>query len=162
MTDELPTFEGASVADSKVRITKAGDGLSESLALEPLALHMGTEASFCIRGTVSQIAHKTVKGKVIRIHTIEVTEIAVMDDVEATDILDAYHEHIGELRDAKSGQQRIEGDVPIHNVAPDGTVVTPADAFPGPGTLADPIDDAFGHFDPTVLPDVEPALDAAG
>ena len=39
----LPEFEGRAVVRSAVKITRAGDGLSEALKLEPTALHHGDE-----------------------------------------------------------------------------------------------------------------------
>ena len=146
MTDQLaiPAFEGTPVTKSAVKITKAGDGLSEALVVEPKALHMGDEVSYVVRGMVSQITHKTVQGKITRVHTVETTAIAELPENIADGLIEQAAERLSRLRDEKSGQTRLE-DGPTHQVRPDGTVATPADSD-------DPFGESFGKFDGAALP----------
>ncbi|MDQ1429196.1 MAG: hypothetical protein QOK39_2672 [Acidimicrobiaceae bacterium] len=55
---DLPDFDGFEVRRSAVRITKAGDGLSEALKVQPRALHYGDEVFYILRGKVAQVNHK--------------------------------------------------------------------------------------------------------
>lgn len=154
MSDALPGFEGATVTTAAVKITNAGDGLSEALEVEPKALHLGDEVSYVIRGTVAQVAHKTINGKVTRVQTVKATEVAELPENIAEGLIEQAAERISKLRDEKSGQTRIE-DGPTHQVATDGTVLTPSD-------VADPhaTDDPFGKFDKEALPKGEPSVAA--
>jgi len=84
----LPSFENNPVAKATVRITKAGDGLSESMKLDPQPLHYGEEVFFVLRGRVRQINHRplsTADGDfMVRQHTVEAEEIVLVapDQVE--------------------------------------------------------------------------------
>ena len=122
----LPPFEGTNVKRSAVRITRAG-GLSEALEVEPKAMHLGDEVAYVLRGTVSQVAHRTIRGAVTRLHTIEVASIAELPANIADGLLEQAHEALLRARDEKSGQTRIDGPGPVHQVAVDGTVVVPSD-----------------------------------
>lgn len=79
----LPAFEGVPVVRSTVRITRAGDGLSEALKLDPVALHHADEVLFVLRGVVSQVNHKpdgSESDVLVRVHTVEAVEIAMVGD----------------------------------------------------------------------------------
>jgi len=136
MTEQvtLPAFEGAKVTKSAIRLTKAGDGLSEALEVEPKTWHLGDEIALVVRGTVTQVNHRTIQGTVTRLHTVEASEAAEVPLEQAeTNIADA-HERIERLRDERSGQQRIDAEAkdpgPLHVVDGGGVVATPADADP--------------------------------
>lgn len=78
----LPDFEGVGVDQSAIRITKAGDGLSAALQFEPVALHLGQRVHFVLAGEVAQINHKPDSKDpdvLIRLHTIEVVEITMVE-----------------------------------------------------------------------------------
>lgn len=135
MTDQptLPTFEGSPVTGSAVRITKAGDGLSEALDVLPSAMHLGEEVCYVLRGTIAQVNHRTIQGKVTRVHTVETTEIAELPVNIAEGLLTDAHEKLLKIRDKIVGQSRIEDEPPKepgpeHTVTGDGVVETPADA----------------------------------
>lgn len=84
----LPSFENHPVAKATVRITKAGDGLSESMKLDPQPLHYGEEVFFVLRGRVRQINHRPLNTDdgdfMVRQHTVEAEEIVLVapDQVE--------------------------------------------------------------------------------
>ena len=106
---------------------------------------MGDEVSYVIRGTVSQVAHKTVQGKVTRVHTVEATAIAQLPENIADGLIEQAADRLSRLRDEKSGQTRLE-DGPTHQVRPDGTVATLA------ADTDDPFGESFGKFDGMELP----------
>jgi hypothetical protein len=84
----LPQFEGEEVAKAAVRITNAGDGLSEALKVQPKALNMHDEVYYILRGEVSQVNHKTDKDDLLtRLHTIKASEITEVDPELAQKLL---------------------------------------------------------------------------
>lgn len=107
---DLPDFEGSAVRRSTVKITKAGDGLSEALKIAPMAYHHGDEVFFVLRGLVTQVNHVPVSpadSDLVRVHTLvtqEITEVAA-DDVEV--FLANANERLRLAREEEAGIQRI-------------------------------------------------------
>lgn len=107
----LPAFEGLTVHKAALRVTNAGDGLSEALDLEPQALELGDEVCFVLRGKVSQVNHKTGKDNaVVRLHTVACEAIAPIDPSLADEAIATENERLAKLRDEKNGQTRIDGE----------------------------------------------------
>lgn len=113
-TDELPEFEGQEVEASQIRITNAGDGLSEALKIAPRALHHGDDVAILIRGKVTQINHKTAgKGEdehLIRVHTISATAATELEMDHATKILTAAADNLARRKAEIEGQQQLAYD----------------------------------------------------
>jgi len=80
-TEALPIFEGQPTTGARVKITNAGDGLSDDIV--PEAHELGDELAFILRGHVTQIAHlqKESHGPLVRVHTVKATD-AVRIDLE--------------------------------------------------------------------------------
>lgn len=108
MTD-LPEFEGQSVHQAKVRITGAGDGLSEALKVAPIALELGEEVSYILRGHVTQINHtqKDEDEPLVRLHTVKASAITPVDPDLADKLLG---EAAAELAKAKA---EADGQLPL-------------------------------------------------
>lgn len=105
----LPAFEELAVHKSTLRITKAGDGLSEALDLEPQALHLGDEVCFVIRGKVNQVNHREGQDNaIVRQHTVAVEAIAPVDPSTADQVIAEENDRLAKLRDERNGQQRID------------------------------------------------------
>lgn len=63
---ELGDFEGRTIESIKFIVTKAGDGLSEAMDIEPVALEIGDEAGVLILGKCAKVRfqeHKYAKGE---------------------------------------------------------------------------------------------------
>lgn len=105
---ELPRFEGLPVSQAAVRITRAGDGLSEALKIAPKALELGDEVYYVLRGVVRQINHKEKDegDPIIRVHTVEAVAITEVDPELAERLLDAA---ATELAKAKAAAEAPEG-----------------------------------------------------
>ncbi len=110
---DLPDFEGNPVRRSTVKITRAGDGLSEALKVAPTAYHLGDEVFFVLRGMVTQVNHVPVSpadSDLVRVHTLvtqEITEVAA-EDVEA--FLANAADRLRRAREEEAGIQRIGFD----------------------------------------------------
>lgn len=61
-TSVLGDFEGRKVIRSPMRITGAGDGLSEALAIDPRKLNVGDRVVFVMEGILTGVNHVVAKG----------------------------------------------------------------------------------------------------
>jgi len=107
----LDAFEGHQVVAAKLRVTRAGDGLSEALKLEPRALLVGEEVFFVLRGQVTQVNHRSAskdKGDLlVRVHTVEAQEIAMVGQAEVDELLAAERDRVKQLRDEEAGREPL-------------------------------------------------------
>lgn len=105
----LPTFEGQDVADAAVKITNAGDGLSEALRVQPKALHMDDVVYYVLRGTVTQVNHRSDKdGDLTRVHTVKADAITEVDEDTATKMLAASADALAKARAELDGQLMLD------------------------------------------------------
>lgn len=110
---KLPKFEGREVRTATVKITRAGDGLSEALSIEPEALHHKERVFFVMEGSVEQINHKPINKDdeqqgLTRIHTIEAKSIAKVDEADVRELLDAQKAKVEAARKAAAEQELLE------------------------------------------------------
>lgn len=105
----LPTFENHPVQQAQVRITNAGDGLSEALKIEPKALDLGAETFYVLSGVVTQINHrqKDDESPTIRVHTIRAEQITEVDPELAGKLLQTAAEELERRRAEIEGQMRL-------------------------------------------------------
>jgi hypothetical protein len=108
----LPAFEGHDARKSQLRITKAGDGLSEALSLGPRHWSLDDEVYLVMRAQVTQINHRVEKDSddVIRVHTAEALEVTEVNGKDVKAFLEAESERVQKLRDEKSGQTNLLND----------------------------------------------------
>jgi hypothetical protein len=107
---DLPDFDGIEVTRSAVRITKAGDGLSEALKVQPKALHYGDEVYYVLKGTVEQINHKgDPDDGLTRVHTVAASSITEVDPKLAEKLLNNAAEALARVKAeaADADQQRL-------------------------------------------------------
>lgn len=111
MTDtKLPMFEDQDVTLVKVRITRAGDGLSDALKVTPEALHLGDEVFYVLRGEVTQINHqrKDFDEPIVRVHTIAASAITKVEAKLANKLLATAAEDLEKAKAAAAGQLMLE------------------------------------------------------
>lgn len=116
----LKRFEGETVATSTVRVTKAGDGLSEALKLEPVAIKRGSEVFLVLRCTVEQVNHKPIRGAeglLTRQHTLATQEVAMVDGDAVKELLAEEAERVRLLQEAADGVVRLPLDEKAGNEA---------------------------------------------
>ncbi len=101
----LPTFEENAVTISRVKIVNAGDGLSEALKVDPVALFLDDDAYYVLQGKVTGVAHIIDKdGITCRVHTIKAGSIAPVDMETASKAIQTYAEETERLRAEQAGQ----------------------------------------------------------
>jgi len=108
----LPDFEGEPVFGATVRITRAGDGLSEALRVAPKALHNGEEVHYVLKGVVRQINHrqKDEDSPMVRVHTVEAVDITEVDADLANKILTEAATELAKAKADADGQIPFDGD----------------------------------------------------
>lgn len=125
---KIPPFEDIDVDRATVRITNAGDGLSEALRVQPKAFHMGEEVFFVLRGEVTQINHRTDRDEsVTRVHTVKASDITEVDPLTAQRMLTAAAEDLEKRKAEMDGQGSLfrddeagfQGRSGVHPVRPD-------------------------------------------
>ncbi|HEY7010127.1 MAG TPA: hypothetical protein VH395_14360 [Jatrophihabitantaceae bacterium] len=105
----LPVFEDQPVDRAAVRITRAGDGLSEALRIRPKALHIGDEINYLLRGVVTQVTHREKDDEITRLHTVEAQQITEVDAKTASRMLAAAARELDQARQAE-GQDPLPED----------------------------------------------------
>lgn len=116
----LPAYEGIDVDKATVKITNAGDGLSDALKFEPVALHHGDEVFFVLKGKVVKVTHEP-EGKVeldddidelVRVHVVKTFEIAMVDEFDVSELLAKNRERIKKRKDEEAGVMNLFPDAP--------------------------------------------------
>ncbi|WP_375490255.1 hypothetical protein [uncultured Jatrophihabitans sp.] len=107
----LPDFESETVARASVKITNAGDGLSEALKVDPIALHMNDVVYYVLRGEVTQINHRTDRDdEIVRVHTVKADQISPIDAGAAQKFLQAYAEETERKKAEIAGQLALDAE----------------------------------------------------
>jgi len=113
----VPSFEGEAVVRSTVRITKAGDGLSEALKLAPIALHRHDEVFFVLKGRVAQVNHKGAEDDCVRVHTVDAIEVAMVEASEVAELLADAAQRVERAKDeARLAEEREAGILRLDDV----------------------------------------------
>lgn len=118
MPDE---FEGDPVTRSSVKITKAGDGLSDALKIDPVEFHRGDVVHFVLKGKVRYVAHPPAQKDstdVVRQHIIDTIDIAIVDEARVAQLLEDNRERVKRALDSMKGQAKL-GDPDPHTFDPD-------------------------------------------
>lgn len=107
----IPDFEGTDVTGSAVRVTNAGDGLSDAMTIGKKALHMDQEVFYVLRGTVTQVNHKADKdGDLTRVHTVRADAITEVDGELAGKLLSEAALALQQAKDQISGQLALDSE----------------------------------------------------
>lgn len=140
MPEAIETFEGVDVTEAMMKITKAGDGLSAQLAMDPIIVHRGDKAYLVLQVTCAQVTYRPSKrfpGTLARVHTME-TELASAVDgqavakvlADAKKIAKQHAALLEEERKTRQGVVKIPGTTiaevePTADERPEGATVSP-------------------------------------
>lgn len=104
---DLKKYEGREVVGTAIKVTKAGDGLSAALEIEPVELHHDDVVYLVLKTKVAQVVHKASrKGSksLIRSHVLETEAATIVDGQEVAALLEAQALKIEEAQ----GIQRLK------------------------------------------------------
>lgn len=108
MTTTLHKFEGREVIGTKVKITGAGDGLSQALAIDPEELSHGQIVNVLVECVVDKITYDRVKDteSLLRIQSLKAGTATIVDKDFVGDKLEAQRVKIEEAK----GVNRLDFD----------------------------------------------------
>lgn len=106
MTTDLTPFEGRDVLQTTLRLTRTGDGLSDSMAMEPQEWHVGDRVTLVIDAVVAKVTYEGIKDTdaLARVHVAAAEAALPVERKVVQKVLDA---HARALADAK-GQGSLE------------------------------------------------------
>jgi hypothetical protein len=105
---KLSQFEGRDVQRTTVRVTGAGDGLSESLTTAPDEIELEDTRYYVLRGECARVSIETDKnGVTSRVHTIKTQSISPIDAELAEKVLRENAEEVQRRKDEVAGQLRF-------------------------------------------------------
>lgn len=134
-TTALGEFDGRQVVRSTIEVTNAGDGLSKAMAVEPVAMPLGTEVYLVLRGEVTKVGIKPLDqddedSALVRVHTIRAGDATILDDAGVKKIqksVDGQADRIKRAIEAAKGIDRLPGtdDPPADDESDDDDVAEP-------------------------------------
>lgn len=99
MSTKLGKVEGRDEVATKITITKAGDGLSAPLRVEPRAYRLGEDVYVVLKTTVGKVTHTDAQegSGVVRQHTLDTTEATIVDEDLVRGVLAAQRTAVEDL-----------------------------------------------------------------
>lgn len=87
---KLTDFDGHTVANTTIKVTGAGDGLSKAMQIEPREYHHGETVNVVIECEVSQVGFVPVSDTELlsRVHTLRAQTATIVDASVVADVLD--------------------------------------------------------------------------
>jgi hypothetical protein len=109
-TEGLGTFDGADVIRTRIAVTRAGDGLSEAMKVDPQLMHLGEEIYVVLRCNVAKIrfedADPKAPGDLCRVHVLSAGDAAIVDGELVAEVVAQQRQRIDEA----NGVQRLDFD----------------------------------------------------
>lgn len=109
---ELTPFEGREVYRTSIAITRAGDGLSEAMKVEPREFHHGETVYVVLECTVAKVQHVPYDkddpfGPLSRVHSLAAGTATIVDEeIVAAHIADQAERNL-RAREAEAGIERL-------------------------------------------------------
>lgn len=111
----LEPFEEKPVIRCEVQITKAGDGLSDALKVDPVAMHVNDRVFFVLEAEVGKVQFVRVSpagNDLRRVHTLVTQRITQVDGADVRAYLDDAEQHLRRaLAEISDDQQTIDDEL---------------------------------------------------
>lgn len=110
-SSEPREFEGDEIVGSTIKLVGAGDGLSQSLTIDPVAFHRGEDVYFVIHGKVRFPAfppEKKGSDRVVRQHTVDTVDIAIVDEADVAELLLRNRQKVKDAMEALAAQMKVD------------------------------------------------------
>lgn len=123
----LPRFEGKQVIASRIAIVGAGDGLSDALDIEPVALKHGQEGFAVLSWKVRDVDHVPIKkgedAVLARKHVLTTESVMIVggeeDEATVRVMLASHADEVQRAKDSRAGQGRIDDEIPDDELSPE-------------------------------------------
>lgn len=113
--DALQPFDGTPVVRATIQITKAGDGLSDALKVEPREFHLDDEVYVVLRTRCSRVLFKPMDkddaSMLVRIHTLEAGDATIVDAGLVEQVVAETAQRVAEMRDAERRAKEAEAGI---------------------------------------------------
>jgi len=88
---QLAAFEGRDVLQTSIKVTNAGDGLSDALAVDPAEYHLTDTVYVVLECQVSKVDYQQINGvdALRRVHTLKAGTATIVSSELVADVLDA-------------------------------------------------------------------------
>jgi len=106
--EALSSFEGRDVLQSSIKVTDAGDGLSDAMLVDPAEYHLGDTVYVVLECQVSRVDYQGLTGvdALRRVHTLRAGTATVVSPELVSDVLEAQRLAIEKAK----GIQRLDLD----------------------------------------------------
>ena len=111
MTDTLTPFEDRDVAAASIKITNAGDGLSEALAIAPAEYHQGDRVYVVLETEVAKVTYEPIRKSddLRRVHTLRAGVGTIVDEALVRKVVETQRKANTLAREAAAGVVRLPG-----------------------------------------------------
>lgn len=108
----LSPFDGQDVISSTIAVTKAGDGLSAALSVDPQEWHLGQRVYVVLETTVGKVQFVPIKDTdaLRRVHVLVTEGATIVDAAVVKAQLDAQADKIRVAHEQAQGIQRLTFD----------------------------------------------------
>lgn len=125
---QLGTYQDEPVLKTTIKLTKAGDGLSKSLAIAPQLLPIGSKGMLLVAYEVTAHNHKRIKDvEAFEVNqTLEAQTVTVVDDKSSERKIERQRRALEKAEKSRRGVERLrdqegeELDVDADLAGPDG------------------------------------------
>lgn len=97
MAEALEPFHNMPVNRCAVQITKAGDGLSDALKVDPVELNIGDRVFYVLEGEVGQVKFRRIhpaSNELERVHVVVTQRVTAVDGADVGAYLDDAEQHV--------------------------------------------------------------------
>lgn len=141
--EALGSFDGREVGGTSIKVTNAGDGLSEALKVDPTEFHLGDIVYVVLQTEVVRVEHKSIEdgdetGPLERAHVLRAGAATIVDSDVVAEQLKVQAARIRKAREAAQGVQPI----PRADGQPAGWDGEHAEDDAAPGLYDDPTDES--------------------
>lgn len=122
-TTDLGKFDGRDIITTGIKITNAGDGLSQALSVDPQLLHHGEIVHVVLACEVTDVAFKPIKDtdRLSRVHTLRAGIATIVDPELVSDVLAKQKRRIDEAK----GIHLLPGMNPDDTIDPESDIPDP-------------------------------------
>ena len=113
-SDQLGSFESHQIAQTSIKVTNAGDGLSQALKIDPQVFHHGDIVHVVLECRVAKVTLEPLepdREDLVRVHVLKAGSAAIAPPELVADLLAEQQERIRLAREIEGQQDMFdEGD----------------------------------------------------
>jgi hypothetical protein len=107
---DLGMFEARRITETRIKVTNAGDGLSQAVEVDPQVLHHGETVHVVLECTVDKVTLEPIKDEpaaLARVHVLKAGAATIVPADLVTDLLADQQDRIRRARQAADGQEEM-------------------------------------------------------